>query len=154
MAITYETRIRTIDGDLMDLEEVPQTSLLGQRYRTTLAWEDEASRVGKIYRKYQQKESELQAKVETADIENTTPEEFALLSAELQLTARAVYKLKPEVERLNQRRHEAGQSLFRLQGEHSSEVNKYLENGKWMSDSERNRLRRQILSRYSIPESV
>ncbi|MBS1790584.1 MAG: hypothetical protein JST85_22895 [Acidobacteria bacterium] len=151
-AINYQDRIRTLDGD-MYIEDVPEKTPIGRAYREVLKASEELAKVNIPYEKYRRKEDLLQAKVEAADIENTSPEEFAHAKAELELTARAVQKLKPEVLRLARIQQLAGENLAILQGQHSAAVNKYKDRGNSMLTSEENALKREILSNYSEPET-
>ncbi len=153
MALNYQDRIRTLDGD-MYLEDVPENTPIGQAYKQVQREMDEYAKVNVPYEKLRRKESQLQAMVEAADIENTTPEEFALAKAELELITRKVQKLKPDVSQLTRAVQIAGENLARLQGEHSAAVDKYLNQSHGLMTSAVDALKRQILYNYSVAESV
>lgn len=154
MPLNYQDRIRTLDGDMLSLEDVPEKTPIGRAYQAVLKAIEERAKVNNPYEKFHRREQQLQAMVETADIENTTPEDFARAKAELELTSRTVNKLKPEVQRLTRNQEIAGEALARLQGEHSAIVDKYQTKRHDLMTSEVDALKRQILRGYTVSESV
>ena len=138
----------------MYLGDVPEKTPIGQSYKRVLREIDEHARVNIPYEKLQRREAQLSEMVEAADIENTTPEEFSRVKAELELTTRRIQKLKPEEGRLFRRVQLAGESLQKLQGELAADVDKLLSRGHGLMTAEVNALKRQILYRYSDAENV
>ena len=152
----YQEHVRTIDETLIRIEDVPQNTEIGRLYKRVLDWQNDYSEAGRSYRKLTEQESALQEKIEAADIQNTTPEEFALLKAEHELTSRTALKLKPKVEYFAREVAVIEATLFRLQGEHSNDLGLYQDKRKRreMSDEKAVALKRRILQRYCEPETI
>lgn len=145
----FSDTIKTIDGTFIDIEDVPKNTPIGQLYRRWKVADDNRAAVFVPLEKYQRRERELQTMYEDADIQNTSPEEFARIVAELELTKRTVRKLAPEELRLGSNARNTGIALGKLQGELSDDVNTYLNKRQGMLTATHERLRRKILAYYS-----
>ena len=146
--------IKTIEGTLMSVQDVPENTAFGRELKKVWSAWEELGKVNRPLQKLKEKEGSLREATEAADIENMTPEEFAKAKAELELTERAIAKKKPEVSRLSRKAQITEENFSKLQGEHSKDVDNYLTRRQDMFNSQADALRRQILLRYSVPESV
>lgn len=145
----FSNTIKTIDGTFMNIEDVPKNTPIGQMYRRWIVADDDRAAVLVPLEKYKRRELELQTMYEDADIQNTSPEEFVRIEAELELTKRTVRKLAPEQLRLRSNARNTGIALGKLQAELSDDVNTYLNKRQDMIAATHERLRRKILAYYS-----
>lgn len=148
--VSFDSFIKTTEGGSIAIEDVPAATEFGRLYQATLKARGEHAEVNAPLIKLKTEQRSLEENIQSASLDNTTPEEFVHNQAKLELVNRKISQLQPKEAYLGKSVEKADENLSRLQAEHSKDVHTYQNGRDTMFESDLESLRRQIVARYSM----